>query len=81
MLVQGVVYGLGSVSLLTGHLSSGVLNLTTAPFSVALLIPAFLGMQVGFKLSDRLDPVKFRKITLVVLLVAGANLVRRGLMG
>lgn len=81
MLVQGVVYGLGSVSLLTGHLSSGVLNLTTAPFSVALLIPAFLGMQVGFKLSDRLDPVKFRKITLIVLLVAGANLVRRGLMG
>ncbi|AHM03892.1 membrane protein, putative [Roseibacterium elongatum DSM 19469] len=81
MLVQGVVYGLGSVSLLAGHLQSGVLNLTTAPFSAALLIPAFLGMQVGFRLSDRLNPVVFRRATLIVLILAGANLVRRGLMG
>ncbi|WP_375551519.1 sulfite exporter TauE/SafE family protein [Rhodophyticola porphyridii] len=81
MLVQGVVYGLGSVSLLIGHLQSGVLNTVTAPFSAALLIPAFLGMQVGFWLSDRLDAEVFRKITLIVLVVAGANLVRRGLLG
>jgi hypothetical protein len=71
----------GSVSLLAGHVQSGVLNLTTLPFSVALLIPAFLGMQLGFRMSDRLNPELFRKITLIVLIVAGANLVRRGLMG
>lgn len=81
LLVQGVVYGLGSISLLAGHLQSGVLNLTTLPFSVALLIPAFLGMQVGFWMSDRLNPDVFRKATLIVLVVAGANLVRRGVMG
>jgi uncharacterized membrane protein YfcA len=81
MLVQGVVYGLGSVSLLAGHLQSGVLNATTAPFSAALLIPAFVGMQIGFRMSDRLDPEVFRKVTLVVLIVAGANLVRRGIVG
>jgi uncharacterized membrane protein YfcA len=81
LLVQGVVYGLGSVSLLAGHVQSGVLNLTTLPFSVALLIPAFLGMLMGFRMSDRLNPELFRKMTLIVLILAGANLVRRGLVG
>jgi hypothetical protein len=81
LLVQGVVYGLGSVSLLLGHVQSGVLNLTTLPFSAALLIPAFLGMQLGFRMSDRLNPEVFRKVTLIVLVIAGANLVRRGLTG
>ncbi|MCU4655082.1 sulfite exporter TauE/SafE family protein [Roseibacterium sp. SDUM158016] len=80
-LVQGVVYGLGSVALLAGHIQSGVLNLTTLPFSVALLVPAFLGMQLGFRFSDRLNPEVFRRVTLIVLVIAGANLVRRGLMG
>jgi uncharacterized membrane protein YfcA len=80
-LVQGVVYGLGSVSLFVGHVQSGVLNLTTLPFSAALLVPAILGMQIGFRMSDRLNPEVFRKVTLLVLVVAGANLVRRGLTG
>jgi len=80
-LVQGVVYGLGAVSLLAGHIQSGLLNATTAPFSALLLVPGFLGMQVGFMLSDRLNPDVFRKATLIVLIVAGANLVRRGLFG
>lgn len=81
ILVQGVVYGLGAISLLAAHLHSGVLNAATAPFSAVLLIPAFLGMQVGFRLSDRLNPDAFRKATLVVLVLAGANLVRRGMVG
>lgn len=81
MLVQGVVYGLGSVSLLAGHLQSGVLNAATIPFSAALLLPAFIGLQIGFRMSDRLDPEMFRKATLIFLIIAGANLVRRGLMG
>lgn len=81
MLVQGVVYGLGSFSLLAGHLQSGVLNAVTAPWSAVLLIPAFLGMQMGFLMSDRLNPDMFRRMTLMVLVIAGANLVWRGLMG
>lgn len=79
IVVQGVIYGLGSVALLVGHLQSGVLNRETAPLSALLVVPAVLGMWVGFRLQDRLDQEKFRKLTLAVLVVAGLNLVRRGL--
>ncbi len=81
LVVQGVVYGLGAICLLAAHLHSGVLNPVTTPFSAMLLVPAFLGMRAGFWLSDRMNPDIFRKATLVVLVVAGANLVRRGLPG
>jgi len=80
-LVQGVVYGLGSVSLLAGHLQSGILDSVTAPFSAALALPAFIGMRIGFRIGDRLDPEVFRRLTLLVLIVAGANLIRRGIVG
>lgn len=81
LLVQGVVYSLGSMSLLAGHITSGVFTAATAPFSALLLIPAFIGMRIGFWLGDKLDAELFRKITLIVLVIAGANLVRRGLFG
>ena len=78
--VQGVIYGLGSFMLLVAHLKSGILNLDTAPFSAALLIPSMLGMWVGFAVQDRLPAVAFRRAILIVLLVAGANLIRKGLV-
>ncbi|MFN3662968.1 sulfite exporter TauE/SafE family protein [Yoonia sp.] len=81
MSVQGVIYGLGSVMLFMGHVQSGVLNAQTWPFSAALVVPGLLGMWLGFKLGDRFDPDRFRKVTLWVLVIAGANLIRRGVMG
>ncbi len=81
MAVQGVIYGLGSVMLLLGHLRSGVLNAQTWPLSALLVIPAIVGMWLGFKLGDRFDQERFRRVTLWVLVLAGANLIRRGLMG
>ena len=81
MAVQGVIYGLGSVMLLLGHLRSGILNEDTWGFSAVLVIPSMIGMWLGAKLGDRFDQERFRKITLLVLIVAGANLIRRGVMG
>ncbi|CAM4085609.1 sulfite exporter TauE/SafE family protein [Palleronia rufa] len=81
MAVQGVVYAMGAITLLAGHLRSGVLNAETVPLSAILLVPAFLGMWAGFRFGDRLDPRRFRRWTLAVLLVAGLNLIRRGLLG
>lgn len=79
--VQGVVYMVGAFVLLGSHLNSGVLNARTLPLSAALVVPASLGLWLGFLLQDRLDPDKFRKATLVILALAGANLVRKGLIG
>lgn len=81
MRIQGVIYGLGAVLLVFAHLGSGVLRAQTVPLSLMLIPPAVLGMWFGGKLQDRIDQATFRKATLLVLLVAAANLMRRALFG
>ena len=79
--IQGVIYGLGSLTLVAGHLTSGVLRAETLPLSMALIPTALLGMAIGFAIQDRIDQTAFRRATLVVLLIGGLNLIRRGMMG
>ncbi|MEM7709571.1 MAG: TSUP family transporter, partial [Pseudomonadota bacterium] len=81
MVVQGVIYGLGSVVLVAAHLRSGILNGETIWFSAALLPAALVGMTIGFRIQDRMDQDLFRKATLAVLVVGGVNLIRKGLVG
>ncbi|MGH1457573.1 MAG: sulfite exporter TauE/SafE family protein [Paracoccaceae bacterium] len=80
MRVQGVIYGLGAVALLGAHVTSGVLSRATLPFSVMLVVPALIGMGIGLRLQDRIDQAQFRRATMVVLLLAGLNLIRRALI-
>jgi uncharacterized membrane protein YfcA len=80
MRVQGVIYGMGAVVLVGAHLSSGVLNAQSLPFSVILAAPALLGLWIGFRIQDRVNQQVFRRLTLAVLVIAGLNLVRRGLL-
>ncbi|RVV97512.1 sulfite exporter TauE/SafE family protein [Mesobaculum littorinae] len=79
--VQGVIYGIGAVTLTVAHLRSGVLTSETAPWSALMLLPVAVGMALGMAVQDRLDQRRFRQATLAVLIVAGANLIRRGLTG
>ncbi len=79
--IQGIIYGLGAVLLVISHLGSGVLNARTLPFSAAMLVPALLGLQIGFRLHERIDQKSFKRLTQVVLFLAGLNLIRKGLMG
>ncbi|MGR3435797.1 MAG: sulfite exporter TauE/SafE family protein [Shimia sp.] len=81
IIAQGVIFGTGAIVLLLSHLQSGLLDARTAPLSAALLVPALIGMALGFRMQDALDAVRFRKVTLVVLVVAGLNLVRKGIVG
>lgn len=80
MRIQGVIYGAGAVVLIFSHLASGVLRAETVPFSLALIVPAVLGMAIGTRLHDRIDQRAFRKATLAVLFIVALNLVRRALM-
>ncbi|SHI84829.1 sulfite exporter TauE/SafE family protein [Wenxinia saemankumensis] len=77
--IQGVIYGLGALALLGAHVQSGVVRAETMPFSVALLVPAILGMLMGQRVQDQIDQAQFKRVVLAVLLIAGLNLVRRGL--
>ncbi|WP_299288567.1 sulfite exporter TauE/SafE family protein [uncultured Tateyamaria sp.] len=81
MRAQGVIYGLGALALVGAHLGSGVLRAETLPLSLALVLPALAGQWLGGQVLDRVDQALFRKATLVVLLVAGLNLIRRALTG
>ena len=81
MRVQGVVYGAGAVMLTLAHLRSGVLNIESAKLSTMLVLPALLGIAVGFAAQDRMSQQKFGRATLLVLVVGGLNLIRRGVMG
>ena len=70
----GVIFGSGALVLMLAHLRSGVLNAQTIPLSAATG-----GMMLGQRVQDRLDQKKFKRMTLFVLMVAGVNLIRRGL--
>lgn len=81
MQTQGIVYGMAAVVLTLAHINSGVLTTETGTLSALFVIPALAGTMVGFAVSDRLDQDRFRTMTLAVLILAGLNLVRRGLTG
>lgn len=78
--VQGVVYSTGAMALVLAHLKSGILNAEGLTLSALLVIPGCLGLAVGFAILDRMDQEKFRWAILIVLVVAGLNLIRRGLI-
>lgn len=78
---QGVVFLIGAVTLLAAHLRTGLANRHSLAFSAALVVPALIGLALGYRLQDRLDPVRFRRWTQVLLVLTGLNLVRQAVMG
>ncbi len=81
MRVQGVIYGLGAVALAVAHVGSGIVTARSLVLSALLVPPALLGMWMGGLIQDRINQAAFRKATLVVLFLAGLNLIRRAVMG
>ncbi|MEM6310310.1 MAG: sulfite exporter TauE/SafE family protein [Pseudomonadota bacterium] len=77
---QGVFFLAGSILLVVAHVTSGILTTITCAFSALLVLPALAGLAVGTMIQGRINQIAFRRATLLVLLLAGANLVRRGLI-
>jgi uncharacterized protein len=75
--VQALAFTLGSIVLTAAHWKSGVLNGVTLPASAWMILPSLAGMFLGYRVQDRLDQQKFRRVTLIILIVAGLNLLRR----
>lgn len=78
--ITGVIFGVGALVLGLAHWRSGLLNAQTLPLSLFMILPVLVGQTLGNRVQDRLDQKKFKRLTLFVLIVAGLNLVRRGVM-
>lgn len=77
---QGVVFLIGAITLLAAHLGTGLASGERLAFSAALVVPAMLGMTLGYRVQDRLDQARFRRWTQGLLVLTGLNLVRQALM-
>ncbi len=75
--VLGVVFLVGAVALIGGHVVSGVATVQTLSFSALLVIPGMIGLWLGYVVQDRLDPAQFRRWTLIMLALTGLNLLRQ----
>lgn len=80
VLAMGVSFLLGAIVLSGGLAVSGVLNAETWPLSLAGAVPVLIGMWVGLRIQPLLNPRTFRRLTLFMLVFAGLNLLRRGLI-
>ena len=58
-----------------------VASLTLQPLQVstAAMLPVVLGMYVGQHMRDKIAPETFKKLVLIAVIAAGAELVRHGL--
>lgn len=79
--VQGVVFLIGAAVLLAAHLGTGVMAGGRLLFSALLIVPAQIGMSLGYRLQDRLPQAAFRKATQGLLVISGLNLIRQALIG
>lgn len=77
--VQGVIFLLGSVILLSAHINSGVMTGSNGAFSAVLVVPAVLGMVLGIRAGHHLDQARFRWWTQLLLVLTGVNLIRRAI--
>lgn len=76
---SGILLLFGSFPLLIGYIYNGLIDAATARFSAMLILPTLAGFAVGELARRRLGSDRFRTVVLVVFLVMGLNLLRRGL--
>lgn len=76
----GVMIFAGTLPLIGGFWSSGLITGGSAGVSVAMIVPALAGFALGERLRRSLDAERFRKTVLVVFLLMGLNLIRKALL-
>lgn len=69
----------GSVPLVIGYVSNGLLTRELALVSTIMVIPTLIGFSIGEKLRRRLHGDQFQTVVLCVFCLMGLNLIRRAL--
>ena len=77
---SGVMIFCGTLPLIGGFWSAGLLNGPLALVSLAMTLPAILGFSLGERIRRRLDADRFRRVVLIVFLIMGLNLIRRAVL-
>lgn len=76
----GLIALFGSAPLALSYIGVGILGMREFIISTMAVVPVFLGMWAGQIARTHINKELFRKALLVVLIVLGANLIRRGLL-
>lgn len=71
---------LGAILLAFGLGSQGLMTVQDGFLSIALFVPAVIGMLLGQKIRDRLSLKVFERVVMVVLLLTGASMLIRGIV-
>lgn len=71
----------GTVVLAIGLGTQGLVTRYDGLMSVLLFVPAVLGMLIGQRLRERMSPLVFARVVLMVLLATGASMLIRGVVG
>jgi uncharacterized membrane protein YfcA len=74
-----ILLAVGNVAQVFTYWQQGLLVGNRLLGSAALVPAILLGQVIGLRIQDRLDPLAFRRVVLVVVAFAGLNLLARGL--
>ena len=78
--VQGIMYSLGSILLLIGHLYSGIFNKYTFSLSIALVPLCIAGLFIGSIIRNKIKQNTFKTFTLIMILIASINLIKKAFL-
>lgn len=76
----GLLIFLGSLPLIAGYLSNGLMTSKDLILSSAMLIPAMAGFALGESARARLSELSFKKLLLIVFTIMALNLLRKAFL-
>lgn len=72
-----LLYLVGGVVQVASYARLGLYDVRLLLIILATCVPNAVGLVIGVRLQDRIDPVRFRRLVLLVLFVTGLNLIVR----
>jgi uncharacterized membrane protein YfcA len=74
-----LMYLVGTSVQVISYTQLGLYDLTIVLVGVLTCIPNFIGVTIGFRLQEHINPILFRQLVVIVILISGASLVARAL--